>query len=226
MRSTSFLGHFGELPDPRMERQKRHSLMDILFISVCAVICGATSLVDMEDFGFAKLEWFRERLDLKNGIPSQDTFRRVFSLIDPDRFRDCFTSWTQAISEAVGGDIIAFDGKTLRRSFDSAMGLSAIHVLNAWSTANDFCIGQMKVDDKSNEITAMPELLKVMDISGSVVTADALNCQKEIAQQIVDQGGDYVLALKGNQADLHEDVKLYFDSAISDGFDGMEPAVI
>lgn len=219
MHSTSFLEHFGELPDPRVDRQKRHLLMDILFISVCAVICGATSFVDMEDFGFAKLEWFRERLELPNGIPSHDTFRRVFSLIDPEGFRACFMAWTQAISRAVNGDIIALDGKTLRRSFGSTTGLDAIHVLNAWSSANDFCVGQMKVDGKSNEITAMPELLKLMDIRGSTVTADALNCQKEIASQIVEQGGDYVLAVKANQASLHEDVKLFFEDGIAEGFD-------
>lgn len=214
-----FEEHFEDLPDPRMDRQKRHSLLDILFIAVCAVICGGTSFVDMEDFGNAKLEWFRERLKLENGIPSHDTFRRVFSLIDPEGFRECFMSWTKAISEAVD-DIIALDGKTLRRSFDTATGSSAIHVLNAWSSANDFCVGQMKVDGKSNEITAVPALLKLMDIRGSVITADALNCQKEIAEQIVDQGGDYVLALKGNQQDLYEDVKLYFETCLSEGFDG------
>ena len=194
MDSMGFVDYFSDLPDPRLDRQKRHSLMDILFIAVCAVICGATSFVDMADFGKAKIDWFKERLGLEYGIPSHDTFGRVFSLINPDDFRSCFIDWTQAISEAVGGDVIAFDGKTLRHSFDTATGLSAIHVMNAWSSANDFCLGQMKVDDKSNEITAMPALLKMMDINGSVVTADALNCQKEIAEQIVDSGGDYVLA--------------------------------
>ncbi|MDO8589010.1 MAG: ISAs1 family transposase [Armatimonadota bacterium] len=219
MDSTSFLDHFEELPDPRMERLRLHSLMDILFISVCAVICGATSFVDMHDFGCAKLKWFKKKLELKNGIPSHDTFRRVFSLIDPGEFRACFMAWTQAISKAVGGDIIALDGKTLRRSFDTATGLSAVHVLNAWSSANDFCVGQMKVDGKSNEITAMPELIKLMDIRGSVITADALNCQKEIASQIVEQGGDYVLALKNNQPSIYEDVKSFFEDSFSNGFD-------
>ena len=217
--SMSFADHFSELPDPRLDRQKRHPLMEILFIAVCAVICGATSFVDMADFGKAKMDWLKERLDLEYGIPSHDTFGRVFSLIDPEAFRACFIDWTQSISEAVGGDIIAFDGKTLRQSFDTATGMSAIHVMNAWSNANDFCLGQMKVDGKSNEITAMPALLKMMDIKGSVVTADALNCQKDIAEQIVDQGGDYVLALKGNHQFLYEDVKLFFKDAISDGFD-------
>jgi predicted transposase YbfD/YdcC len=217
--SANFIEYFSELPDPRLERQKYYGLMDILFIAVCAVICGATSFVDMEDFGNAKIDWFSERLDLTNGIPSHDTFGRVFSLIDPDAFRNCFINWTQAISKTVGGDIIAFDGKTLRHSFDTATGMSAIHVMNAWSSANDFCLGQMKVDGKSNEITAMPALLKLMNIKGSVVTADALNCQKDIAEQIVDQGGDYVLALKGNHQLLHEDTKLFFEEALSDGFD-------
>jgi len=217
--STSFADFFSELPDPRLDRQKRHSLMEILFVSVCAVICGATSFVDMADFGRAKIEWLKKRLELECGIPSHDTFGRVFSLIDPEAFRACFIDWTQAIGEVVGGDMIAFDGKTLRHSFDTATGLSAIHVMNAWSSANDFCLGQMKVDGKSNEITAMPILLKMMDIKGSVVTADALNTQKDIAGQIVDQGGDYVLALKGNHQLLYEDTKLFFEGAIDDGFD-------
>lgn len=219
MASTNFLDHFGALEDPRLDRQKYHSLVDILFIAVCSVICGATSFVDMEDFGKAKIDWFSERLELTNGIPSHDTFGRVFSLLSPDNFKECFISWTQAISDAVGGDIIAFDGKTLRHSFDTATGTSAIHVMNAWSSANDFCLGQMKVDGKSNEITAMPALMKFIDIKGSVVTADALNCQKDIAEQIIDQGGDYVLALKGNHQLLHEDVKLFFEDAITEGFD-------
>ncbi len=219
MASTSFLDHFEELEDPRLDRQKYHSLMDILFIAVCAVICGATSFVDMSDFGKAKIDWFTERLDLPNGIPSHDTFGRVFSLIDSEEFGKCFAEWTQAISESVGGDVIAFDGKTLRRSFDTATGMSAIHVMNAWSSENSFCLGQMKVDGKSNEITAMPELIKLLDIRGSIVTADALNCQKDIAEQIIDSGGDYVLALKGNHQALHEDAKLFFEDALSEGFD-------
>ena len=173
----------------------------------------------MEDFGNDKVEWFSDRLELTNGIPSHDTFRRVFSLIDPNEFRNCFISWTQAISKAVDGDIIAFDGKTLRHSFDTATGLSAIHILNAWSSINDFSLGQMKVDGKSNEITAMPALLKLLDIRQSVVTADALNCQKDIAKQIIDQGGDYVLALKGNHQNLYDDVEIFFRESISDGFD-------
>lgn len=219
MAKTDIFEHFDEMKDPRIDRQKRHSLMDIIFIAVCAVICGATSFVDMYDFGCAKEEWLRKHLGLANGIPSHDTFRRVFSLINPEVFRACFMNWTQAISEATGGDIIAFDGKTLRHSFDTATGLGAIHVMNAWSCENDLCLGQMKVDSKSNEITAMPALMRLMDIKGSVVTADALNCQKEIAGQAIDGGADYVLALKSNQPTLHEDVKLFFEDALAEGFD-------
>jgi predicted transposase YbfD/YdcC len=217
--STDIFEHFDELEDPRMDRQKRHLLTNIIFIAVCAVICGGTSFVDMYDFGCAKREWLEEQLELPNGIPSHDTFRRVFSLINPNVFRSCFISWTQALSEATGGDIIAFDGKTLRRSFDTATGLSAIHVVNAWSCENDLCLGQMKVDSKSNEITAMPALMKLMEIKGSVVTADALNCQKDIAGQVIDGGGDYVLAVKSNQLSLYEDVKLFFEDALQEGFD-------
>jgi predicted transposase YbfD/YdcC len=217
--STDIFEHFDEMEDPRMDRQKRHSLMDVLFIAVCAVICGGTSFVDMYDFGCAKQEWLEQQLELPNGIPSHDTFRRVFALINPEAFRKCFMSWTQALSNATGGDIIAFDGKTLRRSFDTGTGLSAIHVVNAWSCENDFCVGQMKVDGKSNETTAMPALMAMMDVKGSVITADALNCQRDIAEQIIRQGGDYVLALKSNQPSLYEDVKLFFEDGFEEGFD-------
>jgi predicted transposase YbfD/YdcC len=217
--STSFVDHFEGLSDPRMERQRLHSLESVLFIAVCAVICGATSFVDMEDFGNAKLDWFSERLEMPNGVPSHDTFQRVFSLIDPVQFEECFIDWTEAIRQAVDGDIIAFDGKTLRRSFNNSTGLGAIHVLNAWSSANDFCIGQMKVDGKSNEITAMPKLIKLLDVRGCVITADALNCQKEIAREIIDGGGNYVLAVKANQPSLHDDIKLLFEDSISEGFE-------
>lgn len=219
MLSASFSEFFCELSDPRMRRQQLHPLINILFISICAVICGATSFVDMQDFGKAKKEWLKLYLDLTNGTPSHDTFNRVFSIMNPDEFGKCFIEWTHAISENACGDIIAFDGKTLRHSFDTATGMSAVHVMNAWSNANDFCLGQLKVDGKSNEITAMPALMKMLDIKGSIVTADALNCQKNIAEQIINQGGDYVLALKSNHQFLHEDVKLFFDDAIIDGFD-------
>lgn len=219
MASTGFLDHFEDLPDPRMERQRLHSLESVLFMAVCAVICGGTSFVDMEDFGNAKLDWFSERLDMPNGVPSHDTFQRVFSLINPEEFQRCFIDWTEAIREAVDGDIIAFDGKTLRRSFDNATGMGAIHVLNAWSSANNFCLGQMKVDGKSNEITAMPKLIRLIDIRGCVITADALNCQKDIAKEIIEAGGDYVLAVKANQPSLHDDIRLLFEDAISEGFE-------
>lgn len=219
MARADIFEHFEELPDPRMDRQKRHLLVDILLIAVCSVICGATSFVDMYDFGCAKKEWLRKHLELPNGIPSHDTFRRVFSLIDSEAFMRCFINWTKAMSENTGGDVIAFDGKTIRRSFDHATGIDAIHVINAWSHENDFCVGQLKVDGKSNEITAMPALMRLMDVKGNVITADALNCQKDIAHQIIEQGADYVLALKSNQQSLYEDTKLFFEDALTEGFD-------
>lgn len=218
MEPNIFDEYFSDIDDPRLDRQKHHSLMNVLFLSLCAVICGAKSFVDMADFGKAKIEWFEDRFDLENGIPSHDTFRRVYSLIDPVQFRECFISWTGAISRSVD-DVISFDGKSLRHSFDSATGMNAIHVVNAWSGANDFCIGQMKVDGKSNEITAMPKLIEMMDAKGSVITADAINCQKEIATTIVDEGAEYVLALKGNHQSLCENVKLYFETSFSEGFE-------
>ena len=219
MASIDIFEHFDELEDPRIDRQKRHLLSDIIFIAICSVICGGTSFVDMYDFGCAKEGWLKEHLKLPNGIPSHDTFRRVFAMINPDAFRSCFMRWTQAVSDATGGDIIAFDGKTLRHSFDTATDLSAVHVMNAWSCENDLCLGQLKVGSKSNEINAMPALMKLLNVKGSVITADALNCQKNIAGQIIESGGDYVLAVKSNQPSLYEDVKLFFEDGFAEDFD-------
>lgn len=213
-----FAEYFEEVPDPRIDRHKRHSLLDILFISVCAVICGAKSFVDIADFGVAKEEWLRRHLELGNGIPSHDTFRRVLSLLDPDALLGCFISWTQRLSEVTSGDIVALDGKTLRRSFQEATGVGAVHVLNAFSSANGLCLGQVKVDEKSNEITAVPALLEMLDVSGAVVTADALNTQKEIAARVIDKGADFCLALKGNHPALHDEARLYVESSLRDGF--------
>ena len=219
MDGASFEDFFEDLPDPRIDRHKRHRLLDILFISVCAVICGATSFVDMADFGHAKESWLRERLKLENCIPSHDTFRRVFTLVEPKAFLECFVRWTSHLAEASSGDIVALDGKTLRRSFQEATGLGAVHVLNAFSSINGLCLGQLKVDEKSNEITAVPALLEMLDVAGAVVTADALNTQKEIAAKVTDKGGDYCLALKGNHRALHEEVRLYFESGLREGFE-------
>jgi predicted transposase YbfD/YdcC len=199
--------HFADLQDPRIDRTKRHKLFDIIVIAICAVICGADSWVEVEEFGNAKIDWFRTFLELPNDIPSHDTFGRVFALLDPDQFRLCFVSWIQAISQITEGEVVALDGKTLRRSHDNTLGKGAIHMVSAWASTNRLVLGQLKVDEKSNEITAIPELLRVLALKGCIVTIDAMGCQTEIAQTIIDQGGDYVLALKGNQGTLHRDVQ-------------------
>lgn len=202
---------FASLPDPRVERTRVHALSEILVIALCAVISGAEAFTDIEDWGRAKEPWLRERLVLAHGIPSHDTFNRVFSRLDPEAFTACFLRWVEALREPTQGEIIALDGKTLRHSFDTAGGRGAIHVVSAWAAANRLVLGQVKVDDKSNEITALPALLSLLDVHGCIVTIDAMGCQKELARQIVDQGGDYVLALKGNQPTLFADVQLFLD---------------
>lgn len=203
--------HFADLEDPRIERTKRHKLLDILVIAICAAICSADDWVAIQEFGKAKQDWFREFLELPNGIPSHDTFGRVFARLDPDQFHTCFMNWIMAASELTEGQVIAIDGKTLRRSHDKTLGKGAIVMVSAWATANHLVLGQMKVDDKSNEITAVPELLRALDISGCIITTDAMGCQKEIASLIVESKGDYVLALKDNHPLLSEDVQLLFD---------------
>lgn len=214
LRSTaSIADHFASIPDPRMDRRKRHKLSDIFFITLCAAICGADDWASIEQFGKAKEKWFTAVLDLKHGIPSHDTFGRVFALIDTQRFSECFSRWVADLTDLSGGEIIAIDGKCLRRSLDSASDKAAIYMVSAWASQNQLVLGQQRVDDKSNEITAIPKLLMQLNITGAVVTIDAMGCQTAIAQQIVDQGADYLLSLKGNQGTLHQDVKLFFESA-------------
>lgn len=203
--------HFAALDDPRIDRTKRHKLLDIVVIAICAVICGADDWVAIETFGKAKYEWFKQFLELPNGIPSHDTFGRVFGALDPEQFQSCFLNWISAVSEITQGQVIALDGKTLRRSHDKTLGKKAIVMVSAWATANHLVLGQRKVDEKSNEITAIPELLQVLEIAGCIITIDAMGCQKEIAAEIVEQGADYVLALKENQGNLYEDVELLFN---------------
>lgn len=203
--------HFGDLQDPRVERTKRHELLDIVVIAICAVVCGADGWVAIEEFGKAKHGWLRRFLALPNGIPSHDTFGRVFGKLDPDQFQVCFMNWITAVSEITEGQVIAIDGKTLRRSHDKTLGKGAIVMVSAWATADHLVLGQVKVDEKSNEITAIPELLRALDISGCIITTDAMGCQKEIASLIVEEEGDYALALKENHGQLYEDVKLLFD---------------
>lgn len=208
---ASIQHHFSALEDPRIDRTKLHKLMDIVVIAICAVICGADTWVDVESFGHAKLAWLKTFLELPNGIPSHDTFGRVFAMLDPDQFQQCFLDWIAAVSQVIPGQVIAIDGKTLRRSHDKRLGKEAIVMVSAWATANRLVLGQAKVDDKSNEITAIPELLRVLDITGCIITIDAIGCQKEIAADIVERDADYLLALKGNQGRIHEDVELLFD---------------
>jgi len=214
----TLLEHFADLTDPRVERTKLHQLLDILVMAMCATICGAEGWEDFAEFGKAKREWFETFLELPNGIPSPDTFRRVLQRLDPKEFEACFLRWVQSVNKIASGQIVALDGKQLRGSRDAAASLSAIHMVSAWACENRLVLGQIKVDDKSNEITALPELLRALALTGCIVTIDAMGCQTKIAEQIIDGEADYVLALKGNQGLLHEDVANYFSWAERTGF--------
>jgi len=211
------LDFFADLPDPRIERTKLHKLEDILAVTICAVICGAEGWTDIELFGRSKQSWLETFLELPNGIPSHDTFARVIASIQPDEFERRFQKWTQALAESTDQNIIAIDGKTLRRSFDHANGKAAIHMVSAWACQANMVFGQIATDEKSNEITAIPELLKMLVLSGSVVTIDAMGCQKKIAQTIQEADGDYIFSLKGNHGTLHDEVRLFLDDAIANG---------
>lgn len=199
--------YFSELEDPRVDRTKRHQLIDIIIITICAVICGADTWVDLEAYGESKYEWLKSFLELPNGIPSHDTFARVFARLDPEQLQQCFLSWIKSVSQITEGEIIAIDGKTLRRSYDQKNSQKPIHMVSAWATANRLVLGQVKVDKKSNEITAIPKLLKVLSISGCLVTIDAMGCQKEIVKQITEQQADYVITLKKNQGYFYQRVE-------------------
>jgi predicted transposase YbfD/YdcC len=211
--TASLRDHFAPLKDPRIDRTKHHHLLDILTIAICAVICGADSWVEIEEFGNAKLDWLRSFLELPNGIPSHDTFGRVFAALDPEQFQTCFLAWVQAAACISDAQIIALDGKTLRRSHDRSKGKAAIHMVSAWASTNRLVLGQLKVDEKSNEITALPALLQLLVLKGCIVTIDAMGCQTEIVKTIVVQEGDYVLSLKGNQGTLHREVQELFAHA-------------
>ena len=210
--------YFGSLPDPRIDRQKLHHLTDIVSITICAVLCGAEAWTHVEKFGKAKEDWFRTFLELPNGIPSHDTFGRFFSLLDPQAFQEAFTNWVQAVNEVFKGQVIPIDGKCLRRSHDHDKDKSAIYMVSAWASANECVLGQVKTDEKSNEITAIPKLLRALEINGCIVSIDAAGCQKKIAAQIRSQGADYVLALKGNQGNLRDYVEDYFTTAMENDF--------
>jgi predicted transposase YbfD/YdcC len=205
-----FFEHFGLIPDPRIDRTKRHKLTDILFIGVCTTICGGEGFTDMADFGMAREEWLRQYLDLPSGIPSHDTFRRVFMILDPEALLECFMDWSRLLHTETEGEVLALDGKVIRHSFDRASGQPALHTISAWATENGLTLGQIKVDADGNEITALPKLLKMLDITGMTVTIDAIGCQKDLAKQIKHKGGDYVLRVKANQESLHQNLARFF----------------
>ncbi|MEH1993424.1 ISAs1 family transposase [Nostoc sp.] len=213
--------HFLGIEDPRIDRTKRHNLIDIMTIAIIAVICGADGWVAVETYGCAKYEWLKTFLELPNGIPSHDTFARVFAQINSQQFQECFLCWMKSIQKITEGEVVAIDGKTLRGSYDSSEQ-SAIVMVSAWATTNKLVLGQVKVDEKSNEITAIPELLKVLELSGCIVTIDAMGCQKEIVKLITSQNADYVIALKKNQGNLYDEAEKLFSSGIATGFDGIK----
>lgn len=202
-----------ELPDPRVERTRLHRFEDILVIALCAMICGAESFEDMERFGEAKRDWFSGFLELPNGIPSHDTFNRLFCALDPEKFLEGFMRWTQSLRESLAGEVVAIDGKAIRRAIEK--GKSPKVMVGAWAVGNGLALGQRKVDEKSNEITAVPELLRTLELAGCIVTLDAMGCQKQIAKEITEADADFVLALKGNQGTAHHEVQTYLDEAIA-----------
>lgn len=202
--------HFSKVTDPRVERTKDHKLIDIIAIAICAVICGAEGWVDMELFGKSKLPWLKTFLELPNGIPSHDTFGRVFARIDAQEFQLAFYEWVWAVNDIIPGQIINLDGKQLRGSKDKLLGKRAIYMVSAWAEENELVLGQRKVDEKSNEITAIPELLKLLALSGCIVTIDAIGTQTNIAKTIVEAEADYVLSVKENQGHLYEDISVLF----------------
>lgn len=209
--------YFAELEDPRIERTKQHKLLDIIIIAICGMICGAEGWVEIEEFGKEKEEWLKTILELPNGIPSHDTFGRVFARLDPVKFEECFFQWVQSLKETIAG-VVAIDGKTLRRTHDGANGKKALHMVSAWAAENRLVLAQVAVEEKSNEITAIPLLLRQLALCGCIITIDAMGAQKEIAKQIVDDDGDYVLALKGNQGTLAKEVQETFMLAQADHF--------
>jgi predicted transposase YbfD/YdcC len=217
IQSVKLQDHFAELTDPR-SRKVTYPLINIVAIAICAVISGADDFVAIAEYGEKKRSWLSRFLDLASGIPSHDRFNAILAAIKPAEFEKCLLSWITALQEVTDGQIIAIDGKTLRRSFDTAGGKSAIHMVSAWATANQISLGQVVVDEKSNEITAIPKLLEMLEISGSLVTIDAMGCQTEIARKIVEARADYVLAVKGNQPTLHEGIDKFFQDHLEDDF--------
>jgi predicted transposase YbfD/YdcC len=215
--SARIQDHFAELTDPR-RRKVMYPFINVVMIAICAVICGADDFVAIAEFGRKKRGWLEKFLDLKDGIPSHDRFNAILAAVKPAEFEKCLLSWTVALHELTDGQVIAIDGKTLRRSFDAASGKAAIHMVSAWATANHISLGQVAVDAKSNEITAIPKLLEVLEIAGSLVTIDAMGCQVEIARRIIEAKADYCLAVKDNQPTLHGGIEDFFENHLDDDF--------
>ena len=217
--AKSLRNEFASLKDPRVQRTRLHSLNDILVITICGFVCGVDNWVDLELFGKAKLAWFKTFLQLPSGIPSHDTFGRLYAALDPVEFSRCFARWMRGISKVTDGQLVALDGKTLRRSFDTAAEKSAIHMVSAWAARNHVVLGQVKTDEKSNEITAIPKLLEMLYLEGCLVTMDAMGCQREVVKQIIEKGADYVISLKGNHPTLHAQVEDFFREARLERFE-------
>jgi predicted transposase YbfD/YdcC len=218
---ASVLTHFAALPDPRRRRRRLHNLLDLIAIAICAVIAGCDDWVEVAAYGRKKRAWLQTFLPLPHGIPSHDTFSRVFRLLEPRAFQRCFTRWIAAVQAATDGRLVAIDGKTLRHSFDTASGKSALHLVSAWAGQNHLVLAQRAVDGHSNEITAIPELVRLLDLKGAVVTIDAMGCQKEIVATLRDQGADYVITAKANQGTLYDDLSAFFQECLANDFAGV-----
>lgn len=219
---TDLLGHFIHIRDPRVDRTKRYPLIEILFLVISAAVSGCEGWKSIQDFGVMKLDWLRRFLPYASGIPVDDTIARVMRRLDTKQFQHCFINWMQGVTQATDGEVVAIDGKTLRRSYDKASSKSAIHMVSAWCSANGVVLGQEKTAERSNEITAIPKLLDALALKGCIVSIDAMGCQQEIAQKIRRKKADYILALKGNQGLLHADVKAFFTDALAHGFQGVQ----
>ncbi|PAX45688.1 ISAs1 family transposase [Brunnivagina elsteri] len=223
--TNKFQQYFTQVKDPRVERTRLHLLTDIITIAILAVIAGAEGWEDIEEYGLNKQEWLETFLELPFGIPSPDTFRRVFEKIKPKEFEQCFQRWVQSLVEKLGVEVVAIDGKTHRGSYDRGLKLKALHTVSAWSSEHRLVLGQMKVSSKSNEITAIPALLDMLDLSGCIITIDAMGTQKLIAEKIIEGDSDYILSLKDNHPTLHQQVKHWFDTSLSIGFQGLDVSI-
>jgi|TARA_B100001971_G_C18176555_1_gene530265 predicted transposase YbfD/YdcC len=213
-----FIDEFSDMEDPRLDRRKLYPLIEIIFLTICAVISGANHFTEVGIFGEANIDWLRKFLPFANGIPSHDAIGYFFSRLDPEQFKAKFVEWMRSVAKITRGEVVAIDGKTLRHSYDSGSNKTAMHMISAWASNASLVLGQLKVNEKSNEITAIPKLLEVLDLSRCIVTIDAMGCQKAIAKTIIEKNADYVLALKGNQGTLHENVELFFQDQIERNF--------